>query len=151
MTWRDDYRRKLRSADEALALLSSGQSVWVQQGNSTPQPLVEAMIRRAPKLRDVAVTSMLTLGDAPYTRPEFAGTFRHGGLFLGGNVREAVQAGRADYTPIFLSEIEDLFTSGELPLDVVLIQVAPPDDHGYCSMGTCVDCTLTAARSARNW
>ena len=88
MSWREEYRRKLKTADEALSLLRSSQRVWVQQGNSTPQPLIDAMIRRAPVLRDVQVISMLTLGDAPYTRPEFAGTFRHGGLFLGGNVRE---------------------------------------------------------------
>lgn len=149
MSWQEEYRRKLMSADEALSILRCSQRVWVQQGNSTPQPLIDAMIRRAPALKDVEVISMLTLGDAPYTRPEFAGTFRHGGLFLGGNVREAVQAGRADYTPIFLSEIEGLFTSGEMPLDVVLMQVAPPDEHGYLSMGTCVDCTLTAARTAK--
>jgi acyl-CoA hydrolase len=149
MSWQDEYRRKLKTADDALSVLRSSQRVWVQQGNSTPQPLIDAMIRRAPVLKDVEVISMLTLGDAPYTRPEFAGTFRHGGLFLGGNVREAVQAGRADYTPIFLSEIEGLFLSGEMPLDVVLMQVAPPDEHGYLSMGTCVDCTLTAARTAK--
>ena len=149
MSWQTEYRRKLKTADEALSVLRSSQRVWVQQGNSTPQPLIEAMIRRAPVLKDVEVISMLTLGDAPYTRPEFAGTFRHGGLFLGGNVREAVQAGRADYTPIFLSEIEGLFLSGEMPLDVVLMQVAPPDEHGYLSMGTCVDCTLTAARTGK--
>jgi acyl-CoA hydrolase len=149
MSWQTEYRRKLKTADEALSVLRSLQRVWVQQGNSTPQPLIDAMIRRAPVLKDVEVISMLTLGDAPYTRPEFAGTFRHGGLFLGGNVREAVQAGRADYTPIFLSEIEGLFISGEMPLDVVLMQVAPPDEHGYLSMGTCVDCTLTAARTGK--
>jgi 4-hydroxybutyrate CoA-transferase len=149
MSWQEEYRRKLKTADEALSVLRSSQRVWVQQGNSTPQPLIEAMIRRAPALKDVEVISMLTLGDAPYTRPEFAGTFRHGGLFLGGNVREAVQAGRADYTPIFLSEIEGLFLSGEMPLDVVLMQVAPPDEHGYLSMGTCVDCSLTAARTGK--
>ena len=91
---------------------------------------------------------MKTLGEAVYTRPEYAGVFRHRGLFLGENVREAVQAGRADYTPIFLSEIEGLFSSGDLPIDVVFMQVSPPDDHGYVSLGTTVDCTMTAARSA---
>ena len=147
MAWREEYRRKLKSAPEALSLLRSGQRVWVQQGNSTPQPLIDAMVARAPNLRDVEVVSMLTLGDAQYSRPEYAASFRHGGLFLGGNVREAVQCGRADYTPIFLGEIEGLFLSGEMPLDVVLIQVAPPDEHGYLSMGTCVDCSLTAAHT----
>jgi acyl-CoA hydrolase len=111
---------------------------------------VEALVQRAADLRDVEVVHMKTLGDAPYTRPEFAGHFRHNGLFLSENVRDAVQQGRADYTPIFLSEIEALFTSGAMPLDVVLMQVSPPDSHGFVSMGTSVDCTLTAARCARH-
>ena len=92
---------------------------------------------------------MMTLGSADYTKPEYEGHFRHRGLFLGANVREAVAAGRADYTPIFLSEIEGLFSSGALPLDVVLMQVSPPDEHGFVSLGTTVDCTLTAARCAK--
>ncbi len=87
---------------------------------------------------------MKTLGAADYTRPEYEGHFRHRGLFLGENVREAVCNGRADYTPIFLSEIEGLFETGALPLDVVLMQVSPPDAHGFVSLGTTVDCTLTA-------
>src|SRR5208283_5273205 len=99
---------------------------------------------------DVEVVHMMTLGEARYTRPEFEGHFRHNGLFMGPNVREAVQQGRADYTPIFLSEIEDLMTSGAMPLDVVLMQVTPPDRHGFVSLGTSVDCTLTAARCARH-
>jgi acyl-CoA hydrolase len=92
---------------------------------------------------------MKTLGPAEYSRAEYAGHFRHRGLFLGENVREAVAAGRADYTPIFLSEIEGLFTSGALPLDVVLMQVSPPDEHGFVSLSTTVESTLTAARCAR--
>jgi acyl-CoA hydrolase len=92
---------------------------------------------------------MMTLGAADYTKPEYEGHFRHRGLFLGANVREAIAAGRADYTPIFLSEIEDLFETGDLPLDVVLMQVSPPDAHGFVSLGTTVDCTLTAARCAK--
>jgi acyl-CoA hydrolase len=109
---------------------------------------VQALVARAPELHDVEVVHMMTLGSADYTKPEFAGRFRHRGMFLGANVREAVAAGRADYTPIFLSEIEGLFTSGQLPLDVALMQVSLPDEHGYVSLGTTVDCTLTAARCA---
>ena len=92
---------------------------------------------------------MMKLGSADYNKPEYEGCFRHRGLFLGSNVREAVAAGRADYTPIFLSEIEGLFLSGAMPLDVVLMQVSPPDAHGFVSLGTTVDCTLTAVRCAR--
>lgn len=92
---------------------------------------------------------MKTLGEALYTMPEFEGHFRHRGLFLGDNVREAVAAGRADYTPIFLSEIEGLFETGALPLDAVLMQVSPPDAHGFVSLSTTIDCTLTAIRCAK--
>jgi len=117
-------------------------------GGGTPSTLVNALVARAAELRDVEIVHMMTLGSADYTKPEFEGHFRHRGLFLGANVREAVAAGRADYTPIFLSEIEGLFTSGAMPLDVVLMQVSPPDAHGYVSLGTTVDSTLTAARCA---
>jgi acyl-CoA hydrolase len=93
---------------------------------------------------------MLTMANAPYARPEFAKSFRHNGLFLGANVRQAVAERRADYIPIHLSEIEGLFESGEMPIDVALIQTAPPDEHGFLSFGTGVDCSLSAARHARH-
>lgn len=141
MTWQD--------ARQALECVRSGNRVWIEPGCATPTPLVEALVERGAALHDVEIVHMKTLGDAPYTRPEFEGHFRHNALFVGSNVREAVQQGRADYTPIFLSEIESLFTSGAMPLDVVLMQVSPPDAHGFVSMGTSVDCTLTAARCAR--
>jgi acyl-CoA hydrolase len=149
MNWREEYRSKCMDAAQALMAVRSGDRVWIQSGCGTPSPLVDALVARAPGLRDVEIVHMKTLGDANYTKPEYNGVFRHRGLFLGDNVREAVVAGRADYTPIFLSEIEGLFISGALPLDVVLMQVSPPDDHGYVSLGTTVDCTLNAARYAR--
>jgi 4-hydroxybutyrate CoA-transferase len=89
------------------------------------------------------------MGCAPYVAPEMAGHFRHNAVFIGANVREAINDGRADYTPIYLSEIEGLFESGEMPIDVALIEVSPPDSHGYCSFGVGVDTTLTAARVAK--
>jgi 4-hydroxybutyrate CoA-transferase len=149
MTWSNEFRRKCMSAGEALESVVSGSRVWIQSGCGTPSELVEAMVQRAPVVRDVEVVHMKTLGEAAHTRPEYAGCFRHRGLFLGDNVREAVAAGRADYTPIFLSEIEGLFESGALPLDVVLMQVSPPDAHGFVSLGTTIDCTLTASRLAK--
>ena len=148
MSWRDEYRAKCVSAAEALHAVHSGDRVWIQSGCGTPSTLVNALVARAPELFDVEVVHMMTLGSADYTKPEYEGHFRHRGMFLGANVREAVAAGRADYTPIFLSEIEGLFTSGALPLDVVLMQVSPPDAHGFVSLGTTVDCTLTASRCA---
>jgi 4-hydroxybutyrate CoA-transferase len=149
MFWIEDYRNKCITATQALQAVKSGARVWIQSGCGTPSPLVDALVERAPHVHDVEVVHMMTLGSADYTKPEFEGHIRHRGMFLGANVREAVAAGRADYTPIFLSEIEGLFESGELPLDVVLMQVSPPDAHGYVSLGTTVDCTLTAARFAK--
>jgi 4-hydroxybutyrate CoA-transferase len=147
--WLDEYRSKCRSAADALKAVRSGDRIWIQPSCGTPQPLIDALVVRAPELLDVELVHMKTLGEAVYTRPEFEGHFRHRGLFLGDNVREAVAAGRADYTPIFLSEIEGLFESGALPLDVVLMQVSPPDAHGFVSLSTTVDCTLTAIRCAK--
>jgi acyl-CoA hydrolase len=147
--WTETYRSRCVSAAKALEVVHSGDRVWIQSGCGTPSTLVEALVARAPDVRDVEVVHMMTLGSADYTRPEFQGRFRHRGLFLGANTREAVAAGRADYTPIFLSEIEGLMDSGSLPTDVVLMQVSPPDRHGFVSLGTTVDCTQTAARHAR--
>ena len=149
MSWKDDYRGKQMTASQALEAVRSGDRVWIQSGCGTPSVLVDQLVARAPHLRDVEIIHMMTLGNARYTRPEFEGHFRHRGLFLGPNVRDAVAAGRADYTPIFLSEIEGLFESGALPLDVVLMQVSPPDVHGFVTLGTTVDCTLTTVRLAR--
>lgn len=136
------------TAEQALGAVRSGARVWIQSGVGTPSTLVNALVSRASNLRDVEIVHMMTLGSADYTKPEYEGRFRHRGLFLGANTREAVAAGRADYTPIFLSEIEGLFVSGAMPLDVVLMQVSPPDAHGFVSLGTTVDCTLTASRCA---
>jgi 4-hydroxybutyrate CoA-transferase len=149
MGWNDDYRSKQMSAEQALQAVGSEDRVWIQSGCGTPSVLVDALVASAAHLHDVEIIHMMTLGSAPYTRPEYEGHFRHRGLFLGPNVRDAVAVGRADYTPIFLSEIEGLFESGQLPLDVVLMQVSPPDAHGFVTLGTTVDCTLTAVRLAR--
>jgi len=137
------------TAERAVEAVRSGDRVWIHEGCATPEILVEALLKRSHALRNVEVIHMLTFGAADYTRPEFEGHFRHNGLFLGANVRGAVAEGRADYTPVFLSEIEELFSSGALPLDVAFIQVSPPDEHGYVSLGVGIDCTLTAARCAR--
>jgi acyl-CoA hydrolase len=149
MSWMDEFKARSMSAADALMAVHSGDRIWIQSGCGTPSVLVDALVARAPQLRDVEIVHMKTLGEAAYTQPQYAGVFRHRGMFLGDNVREAVAAGRADYTPIFLSEIEELFTSGALPLDIVLMQVSPPDAHGYVSLGTTVDCTITLARCAK--
>src|SRR5262245_44565604 len=149
MGWLDEFRRKLCSADVAAEGVRSGDRVYIHAGCATPVPLISALTKRASELRGVEIVHMLTLGDADYVRPEHEGHFRHNGLFLGANVREAVAAGRADYTPIFLGEIEDLIRSGAMPVDVALVQTSPPDEWGYLSLGVGVDCTLTAVRCAR--
>ena len=149
MNWREEYRSKCMEGAQALKLVRSGERVWVQSGCGTPSVLLDALVERAPELRNVEIVHLKTLGEAVYTRPEYEGIFRHRALFLGDNVREAAAAGRADYTPIFLSEIEGLFASGALPLDVTLMQVSPPDEHGFVTLGTTVDCTLNAARASK--
>jgi 4-hydroxybutyrate CoA-transferase len=149
MPWNSEYQKKLQSAREALHCVQSNMRVYIQPGCAEPETLVEALIQRAPSVRNVEVVHLLTLGSADYVAPEMAGHFRHNAMFIGGNVREAVNDGRADYTPVYLSEIEELFESGAMPLDVALIQVSPPDAHGYCSFGVGVDTTLTASKCAR--
>ncbi len=149
MAWQDEYRGKLQSADEALSCVQSGMRVYIQPGCAEPETLVEALLRRAPFVRDVEVVHLLTLGCADYVKPEMAGHFRHNAFFIGKNVREAVNEGRADYTPVYLSELEGLFESGVMPLDVALIEVSPPDAHGFCSFGIGIDTTLTATQYAR--
>jgi len=149
MSWESDYARKLQTADEALRCVESGMRVYIQPGCAEPETLVEALVRRGPSVHDVEVVHMLTMGCAPYVAPEMEGHFRHNAVFIGGNVRDAINDGRADYTPIYLSEIEGLFESGAMPIDVALIEVSPPDPHGFCSFGVGVDTTLTAAKCAR--
>jgi acyl-CoA hydrolase len=135
--------------EEALSVVRSGMRVYIQPGCAEPETLVEALLKRAPSVRDIEVVHLLTLGCADYVKPEMEGHFRHNAIFIGANVREAVNDGRADYTPVYLSEVEELFESGAMPLDVALIQVSPPDRHGFCSFGVGVDTTLTAAKCAR--
>jgi 4-hydroxybutyrate CoA-transferase len=148
MSWEADYTRKIKTADEAVRVIEPGMRVYIQPGCAEPETLVEALMQRAPYVQDVEIVHMMTMGKAPYVAPEMAGHFRHNAVFIGGNVREAINEGRADYTPVYLSEIEELFESA-MPLDVALIEVSPPDSHGFCSFGIGVDTTLTAARLAR--
>ena len=148
-SWTNAFREKLTTAERAVERVSSGDRVYVHPGCAEPETLVSALLKRAGQLANVEIVHLLTLGKADYVKPEYRGRFRHNALFIGSNVREAVTEGRADYTPVFLCEIERLFTSGQLPLDGALVQLSPPDEHGYMSLGVGVDCTLTAARCAR--
>lgn len=149
MAWYEDFRRKTMAARDALRAVESGMRIYIHPGCAEPETLVEALIERAPHVHDVEVVHLLTLGRADYVEPHMQSHFRHNAMFIGGNVRKAVNEGLADYTPIYLSEIEGLFENGQMPLDVALIQVSPPDAHGFCSFGVGVDTTLTAARTAK--
>ena len=149
MSWEVDFKNKLRTPDDALRCVQSGMRVYIQPGCAEPETLIEALMRRAPAVADVEIVHMMTMGPAPYVAPEMAGHFRHNAMFIGSNVREAIKDGRADYTPIYLSEIEELFESGAMRLDVALLQLSPPDSHGFCSFGIGVDTSLTAAKCAR--
>jgi 4-hydroxybutyrate CoA-transferase len=145
-----DYRSRIVTADEAVAVVQSGQRVYIHNGCAEPTELVQALTRRGPLLRDVEVIHMATMGIADYSLPEHEGRFCTNSLFIAGNVRQAIQEGRGDYTPIFLSEIEGLFSSGAVPIDVALLQSTPPDAYGYVSLGPSVDVSLTVAKHARH-
>lgn len=147
--WQAEYTRKITTAEDAVSVIKSFDSVYVHSNAAAPEPLIDALVARAPDLRDVKIIHLLTLGKAPYARPELAESFKVHALFIGSNVREAVNSGRADYMPVFLSEIPHLLQTGQIPVDVCLIQVSPPDAHGYCSYGVSVDCTIAARKRAR--
>jgi 4-hydroxybutyrate CoA-transferase len=141
---------KFVTADAAVAAVESGHRVYLHGGAATPTRLVEALIRRAPQLERVEIVHLHSEAPAPYLLPGMVRSFRHNALFIGPNARAAVEQGIADYTPCFLSEIPSFFApGGQLPLDVALIQVTPPDAAGNCSLGISVDVALAAAESAR--
>jgi acetyl-CoA hydrolase len=137
------------SAAEAVAGVRSGERVFIGSGAAEPSGLVSALTARAGELRSVNILHILTLGDAPYVAPELADSFRHTAFFIGVNVRQAVQEGRADFIPIFLGEIPSLFKN-RLPLDWAFVQLSPPDRHGWCSAGVSADVVMSAVRNARH-
>lgn len=143
------FKEKYMSAEEAVKLINSGDRVYIHSVAAAPQPLINAMTARAPELEDVEIVHLHTEGDAPYVKPEYSGTFKTNALFVGANVRKAVNDGRADYLPIFLSEVPGLFRREILPIDMALVQVSPPDKHGYCSLGVSVEATRAALQCAK--
>ena len=149
MHWETVYKQRLTDADTAMQAILPGHRVYLGGGSGVPKQLVEGLIHRAPQLRRVELTHILTFAESPYARPEFQENIRVNALFIGSNVRRAVQEGRADFTPVFLSEIPSLFRTGILPLNVAMISVTPPDEHGFCSFGVEVGTTKPAAEAAR--
>ena len=149
MNWESIYRRKVSSVEEAMAAVQSGDRLYLGGGSGVPIELIRGLTDRGDELRDVEITHILTFADAPYVAPEYQGAFRVNALFIGPNVRQAVQKGQADFTPIFLSEIPGLFKGGILPIDAALVSLSSPDEHGFCSFGVEVGTSKPAAESAR--
>ncbi|HEX5015271.1 MAG TPA: acetyl-CoA hydrolase/transferase C-terminal domain-containing protein [Candidatus Limnocylindrales bacterium] len=140
---------RIVTAEEAAAVVRSGDRVYLHCAAATPSVLLDALVARAPELTDVTVVHLHTEGPGPHLAPEMAGHFRHRALFVGPNSRDAVNEGRADYVPVFLSDVPRLFETGALPLDAVFVNVTPPDDHGFCSLGTSVEAMHAAIRAAK--
>jgi len=149
MDWRADYAGKVTTAAEALKAVKSGDRVVFAHACGEPLELVDALVARAPELRDVEIVHMVAMGKGEYARPEYAESFFHNSVFVGASTRDAIHNGRGDYVPTHFHEIPGLFTGGYLPPDVVLAQVSPPDKHGWCSFGISVDYTKPAASVAK--
>jgi len=147
--WFQKYKSKLVTPEEAVSIIKSGDRVYVHPGAATPQALVKALESIEKKVENVEIVHILTFGDAPYAEPGSEKHFRHNAFFAGGNVRDAINEGRADWTPIFLHEIPRLFYEGYMKIDVALVQLSPPDEHGFCSLGVGTEITLSAIRTAK--
>jgi acyl-CoA hydrolase/GNAT superfamily N-acetyltransferase len=145
--WLDKYAEIIATPDEAVKKIKPGQRVFIGTGCAAPVELINALARRSAELADTEIVHLLTFGDAPYAQKELSTHFRVNSFFISDNVREAIQKGLGDYTPIFLSDIPRLFSSGRLPLDAALIQVTPPDERGMCSFGVSVDIVKSAAEN----
>ena len=147
--WRDLYKDKLVTATEAVKAVKSRDRVVIGHACGEPPTIVAALVDRAPELKNVEIVHMVAMGPAKYSQPGMEESFHHNALFVGGSTRKAVEEKRADYTPCFFSEIPRLFRDGFLPVNVVLIQVTPPDEAGWCSYGVSVDYTQPAAECAQ--
>src|SRR6187397_1512615 len=140
---------RIVTAAEAVSRIASRQQIYLQCASATPSVLLDALVARAPELHDVGVVHLHCEGPGPHLAPEMAPHFRHRALFIGPNARAAVNEGRADYIPVFLSDVPRLFDSGALPLDAVFVNATPPDRHGFCSLGTSVEAMHAAIRAAK--
>ncbi|GAB4580768.1 MAG: acetyl-CoA hydrolase/transferase C-terminal domain-containing protein [Anaerolineales bacterium] len=148
MNWSKIYEQRLTTAENAVKMIRSGMRVFLTGNCSVPQVVLKALVERAPELEGVEIVQVLTIGNADYVKPGMEKHLRVNTLFISDNVRGAVNEGRADFTPAHLSQIPRLFAEEVIPLDAALIQVSPPDEHGFCSFGVEVGVTKTAAKSA---
>lgn len=143
MSWYDEYKKKKVSTQDAVLVVKSGDRVYVSGNAATPFKLVEALAHRKDELQDVEIVHVLLLGDDPLSKPDMEGHFRHNSLFVGPGDRAAVNEGRADYIPVFLYEIPQLFYSQQIPIEVAFLHLSPPDEHGFMSLG--VECLTSKA------
>lgn len=144
------YQHKYKSAAEAVQLITSGNRVFIHGSAATPIHLVRALQKRHAELEDVELVSITTLGDLDLMKEEYRNSFFVNSLFVSANMREVVNEGRGDYVPVFLGQIPLLFKKNILPIDVALIQVSPPDKHGFCTLGTSVDIARAAVDTAKH-
>ncbi|MBZ0200454.1 MAG: 4-hydroxybutyrate CoA-transferase [Ignavibacteriaceae bacterium] len=143
------YSQKVVSAEEAAKVVKSGDKILCHSNCAFPDVLMNAIVERKDELKDIQVIHALAVGNVSYLNPGMEDSFRHNALFIGANARQAVRDGRADFTPIFLYETPLLFSKGYINLDVALIHVSPPDEHGFCSLGVEVGLTKTGAEKAK--
>ncbi|MEM4734440.1 MAG: GNAT family N-acetyltransferase [Candidatus Thorarchaeota archaeon] len=144
----EKYKKKVVTASEAIRKIRRGARIFLGTGCGVPYHLVQELAKNASQMADNEIVHLLTLGDTPSADPSFQAQFRHNTFFVSDNIRAAVSEGRADYTPIMLSDIPRLFRTRRMPLDVALVQTSPPDEHGFCSLGISVDITKSAVESA---
>ncbi len=146
--WKNRYSDLIATPARAVSMIGPGQRVFVGTGCAQPEVLVQALTARADQLPGTEIVHLLTQGEAPYTEKKMRENFRVNSFFIAENVRDVIQKGMGDYTPIFLSDIPRLFRSGQIPLDVALVQITPPDERGICSLGISVDIVKSAAENA---
>jgi acetyl-CoA hydrolase len=149
MDWNSIYQSRIVTPEEAVRAVKSGNRLFLTGNVSVPQKVLAALVEYAPNLRDVEICQALTVGPADYVSPAMEGHLRVNSMFISANIRKAVQEGRADFTPVLLSEFPLLFKRGHLPLDVAIIHTSPPDEHGFCSLGVEVGLTKSVAETAK--
>ena len=148
MDWQERYATKRMTAADAVSRVPRGKNIFIGSGAAEPVKLVEELVAQSLRFADNTIVHIMTLGPAPYVKPEHVDRFRHNAFFIGPNVREAVHEGRADYTPIFLSQIPSMIRSRRVPVDVAFIQTSPPDSFGFVNLGVSVDVVLSAVECA---
>lgn len=149
MDWTSIYKSRVVTPADAVQAIKSGDRIFLTGNVSVPQKVLAALVDHAPQLQNVEICQALTVGSADYVDPSMEGHLRVNSFFISANIRKAVHEGRADFTPVLLSEFTLLFKQGHLPLDVAMIHVSPPDEHGFCSLGVEVGLTKTPAESAK--